>query len=61
MASLEDKAENIPANKKAEKIKANNNEFPVVEEEGKEIYQCDNCDFKCGMVNTIKTTLLPSM
>ena len=54
MASLGDKAEDIPATKKAEKIKANNNEFTVVEEEGKEKYQCDNCDFKCEKVNTIK-------
>ena len=46
MASPGDKAEDILANKKAEEIKANNNEFTVVEEEGQEIYQCDNCDFK---------------
>ena len=54
MASLGDKAEDIPATKKAEKIKANNNESTVVEEEGKEQHQCDNCDFKCEMFNTIK-------
>ena len=54
MASLGDKAEDIPATKKAEKIKANNNESSVVEEEGKEQHQCDNCDVKCEMFNTIK-------
>ena len=46
MACPGDNAENIPVTKKTEEIKANSNDFTVVEEEGKEMYQCDNCSFK---------------
>ena len=61
MPSHGDKAEEILKTKKAEKIKANKNEFTSVEEEGKEKYQCDNCRFKCENVIPLKTTLLPSV
>ena len=53
MASLGDKAKDFPETTKAEKIKANNN-FTVFEEEGREKYQCDNCNFKCEKFNSIK-------
>ena len=42
LASPWDKAEDIPATKRAEQIKANNNDFTVIEEEGQERYQCDS-------------------
>ena len=54
MASLGDKAEDITATQKSEKIKANNNDFTVVEEEGQERYQCDNCDFKVKKLKPFK-------
>ena len=50
MTSLGDKAEEVLATKKAEEIKANNSDFTVVEEEGQERYQCDNCNFKSEKV-----------
>ena len=54
MACPGDNAEDIPATKKTEEIKKNSNDFSVVEEKGKEVYQCDNCNFKSEKVMSIR-------
>ena len=50
-AAEENKAAEVS---KAEEIKIDNNDFAVIEEEGQEKFQCDNCDFKTDKVISIK-------